>query len=199
MISNLLHSGRPPATRKSSLVSVQHQPERIRSRTTRQSPPPSSRHGYKLLQNVQCIATVFSPNAHYIPTTANRLSDAMGQTFSSGLKQAVFLPKPLFTVDDIPDLSGKVIIVTGGNAGIGKETIKVRMASCLPYIIQVLTSIHQALLAKNAKVYLAARNKSKADKAISELKQSTGKEAIFLELDLANLKSIKESAETFLR
>lgn len=123
----------------------------------------------------------------------------MGQTFSSGLKQAVFLPKPLFTVDDMPDLSGKVIIVTGGNAGIGKETIKVLISSCLPHVIQMLTTIHQALLVKNAKVYLAARNKSKADKAISELKQSTGKEAIFLELDLANLKSIKKSAETFLR
>lgn len=28
-------------------------------------------------------------------------------------------PKPEFTTDDIPDSSGKVMIVTGGNAGIG--------------------------------------------------------------------------------
>lgn len=35
-------------------------------------------------------------------------------------------PKPTFSVEDMPDLEGKVIIVTGGNAGVGKETIKVR-------------------------------------------------------------------------
>ena len=57
----------------------------------------------------------------------------------------------------------------------------------------------QALLAKNAKVYIAARSRDKAAKAIAELKAATGKEALFLNLDLADLKAVKASAEEFLR
>lgn len=56
----------------------------------------------------------------------------------------------------------------------------------------------QVLLQHNAKVYLAARSKAKADAAIASLKEATGKEAIFLELDLADLASVKKSAQEFL-
>ncbi|ELU35905.1 short chain dehydrogenase domain-containing protein [Rhizoctonia solani AG-1 IA] len=96
-----------------------------------------------------------------------------------------FPPKSLFSVEQIPDLTGQVIIVTGGNAGVGKETCK---ASC------------SALLNKNAKVYLAARSKSRADDAIEWLKSETnGKAPIFLELDLGNLASVRKAAEEFKR
>ena len=57
----------------------------------------------------------------------------------------------------------------------------------------------QVLLAHNAKVYIAVRNEDKAKSAIAELKEQTGKEAIFLKLDLADLKSVKSSAEEFIR
>ncbi|KAI9437374.1 NAD(P)-binding protein [Lactarius psammicola] len=102
----------------------------------------------------------------------------MGATLSAIWHQA-FPPKPTWGVDDIPDLTGKVIIVTGGNAGVGKETIK-------------------HLLAHNAKVYLAARSAQKANEAIAELKNVTGKEAIFLQLDLSDIPAIRRSAQEFL-
>ncbi|KAF9484233.1 NAD(P)-binding protein [Pholiota conissans] len=100
----------------------------------------------------------------------------MGLVYS--LYTETFPPRSKFTSDDIPDLSGKVIIVTGGNSGIGKETAK-------------------ALLAHNAKVYIAARNPERVKQAIDDLKQQTGKEAIFLPLDLSDLHSVKAAAEEF--
>ncbi|KAH9836617.1 NAD-P-binding protein [Rhodofomes roseus] len=94
------------------------------------------------------------------------------------LSQA-FPPKSTFAPAQMPDLTGRVVIVTGGNVGIGKETIK-------------------ALLEHNAKVYMASRSKEKVDAAIKELVQQTGKEAIFLELDLSSLASVRRAAEEFM-
>jgi retinol dehydrogenase 12 len=56
----------------------------------------------------------------------------------------------------------------------------------------------QELLNHNAKVYLAARSAAKANAAIAELKDVTGKEAIFLQLDLADITAVRKSAEEFL-
>ncbi|KAI0826477.1 NAD(P)-binding protein [Irpex lacteus] len=98
--------------------------------------------------------------------------------YSSVLCQS-FPAKPTFNVDQIPDLTGRVIIVTGGYTGIGKETTK-------------------ALLNRNAKVYIASRSKTKADAAIQELKEATGHEPLFLQLDLASLASVRQAAEEFL-
>ncbi|KAH9895862.1 NAD-P-binding protein [Cubamyces lactineus] len=91
----------------------------------------------------------------------------------------MFPPKPKWGVDQIPDLSGKVMIVTGGNTGIGKETIK-------------------ALLNHNAKVYMASRSPERAQDAIDELRKETGKEALFLQIDLADLQSVKRAANEFI-
>ncbi|KAG2127571.1 uncharacterized protein EDB93DRAFT_1096508 [Suillus bovinus] len=88
-------------------------------------------------------------------------------------------PKATFSANQIPNLTGKVVIVTGANTGIGKETAKV-------------------LLAHGAKVYIAARNQAASQEAIRQLKQETGNEAVFLKLDLGDLKAIKASAEEFL-
>ncbi|RDX54720.1 NAD(P)-binding protein [Lentinus brumalis] len=101
---------------------------------------------------------------------------------NSGIRPVLaqaFPPKPKFKVEQIPDLTGRVVIVTGGNSGLGYETVKV-------------------LLQHNAKVYLAARSEEKASAAIASLKQETGKDAIFLALDLSSLASIKKAAQEFL-
>ncbi|KAJ3021177.1 UNVERIFIED_CONTAM: hypothetical protein HDU68_009777 [Siphonaria sp. JEL0065] len=85
-----------------------------------------------------------------------------------------------FTLDSIPSLDGKIAIVTGGNTGIGYETVK-----------------HLAL--KGAKVFLAARSKERAEAAIAKLKteaQSLGKsvDIEFVQVDLSDLKQTKEAA-----
>jgi retinol dehydrogenase 12 len=46
---------------------------------------------------------------------------------------------------------------------------------------------------------MAARNKRIAELATEEIKSQTGREAIFIELDLADLRSVKACAEEFLR
>lgn len=57
----------------------------------------------------------------------------------------------------------------------------------------------QNLLIHNAKVYLATRVEQKARKCIEELKEQTGgKEALFIKLDLADLKSVRKAADEFL-
>jgi len=98
----------------------------------------------------------------------------------SSLLSQYFPPKPKWGVKDIPDLSGKVIIVTGGNTGVGKETVK-------------------ALLEHNAKVYIAGRSENKVKEAIKDLQAQTGKTAEFLPLDLGDLRSVKKGAEEFIQ
>ncbi|KAI0642041.1 NAD-P-binding protein [Trametes meyenii] len=91
----------------------------------------------------------------------------------------LFFPgKPTWSPNRLPDLSARTIIVTGGNAGIGRETVK-------------------QLLLKNATVYMAARSRERAERAIWGLRQETGKEAFFLHLDLSDLRSVKKAAEEY--
>ncbi|KAH9179024.1 NAD(P)-binding protein [Lactarius sanguifluus] len=97
-----------------------------------------------------------------------------------GLLSQLFPPKPTWTAADVPDQTGKIVIVTGGNGGIGRETARV-------------------LLSKGAKVYIATRSEEKSQKAIEELKKETGKDNIFfLKLDLADLVSVKAAAEEYI-
>ncbi len=77
-----------------------------------------------------------------------------------------------WTADDIPDLSGRTVVVTGGNSGIGYHTVA-------------------ALVAHGARVVIASRNEEKGRAAAAQLK------AEWLPLDLANLASVRAFAEGF--
>ncbi|KAK7062417.1 NAD-binding protein [Favolaschia claudopus] len=81
----------------------------------------------------------------------------------------------------LKDLTGEVVILTGGNSGIGYAT-------------------SQLLARQGAKVYMATRSKSRAADAIARLQsEGLGTGAVeWLELDLADPRSARRAAEEFL-
>ncbi|MFW9928932.1 MAG: oxidoreductase [Candidatus Thorarchaeota archaeon] len=85
-----------------------------------------------------------------------------------------------WTVEDIPDLTEKIAVVTGANSGIGYET--------------ALT-----LARKGAKVILACRDKSKGNNAIHLINQEISKAKIELMiLDLSDLASVQHFSDEFI-
>jgi len=95
---------------------------------------------------------------------------------------ATFPPKAKLTEANLEDQTGKVFIITGSSSGVGEQ----------------LASI---LYSHNAKIYIAVRSSEKASRAISSIqsKHPNSKGSLtYLHLDLANLPTIKASAEEFL-
>ena len=79
----------------------------------------------------------------------------------------------------MPDQTGRTAIVTGANIGIGFETAL-------------------ALFEKGAHVILACRDIEKAQEAAEQIAQSKGKGQVeVLRLDLSDLNSVKDAADTF--
>ncbi|KIW30106.1 uncharacterized protein PV07_05880 [Cladophialophora immunda] len=79
---------------------------------------------------------------------------------------------------DIPDLAGKVIVVTGGNSGCGKEMI-LQLAKHQPQ-----------------RIYLAARSQAKYDDAMKDISAAAPSANVsFLQLDLSSLASVKRAAD----
>lgn len=85
----------------------------------------------------------------------------------------------MWTKDNIPDQTGKTVIVTGANAGIGYETAL-------------------ALYEKGAHVVLACRDLYKANAAADAIqKTESGGSVEVLELDLSDFDSVKTAADAF--
>ena len=79
------------------------------------------------------------------------------------------------------DLHGKIVLITGANTGIGKETAR-------------------ALALLGATLVLACRDEKKSQKAIQELKVYTKNPNIeYMALDLSDLESVRTFAQNFKR
>ncbi|OJZ05757.1 oxidoreductase [Sphingobacterium sp. 40-24] len=88
----------------------------------------------------------------------------------------------MWTKSNIPDLSGKIAIVTGSNTGIGFETAK-------------------ALFEAGAQVTIAARDVQKAKNAIQKIQSDTAGTGTldYGKLDLANIGQVREFADLFVQ
>jgi NAD(P)-dependent dehydrogenase (short-subunit alcohol dehydrogenase family) len=84
-----------------------------------------------------------------------------------------------WTKDDIPNLTGRVFIITGANSGIGYES-------------------SLALAKKGTTVIMACRNLERAQYAMEAIKAAVPSANVeMMELDLASLKSVRDFADTF--
>jgi NAD(P)-dependent dehydrogenase (short-subunit alcohol dehydrogenase family) len=84
-----------------------------------------------------------------------------------------------WTIQDMPDLTGKVVIVTGGNSGLGYESVK-------------------AFAMKDAEVILASRSPEKGEEARTAILQAIPEGTIrVMQLDLGDLESVRAFASDF--
>jgi NAD(P)-dependent dehydrogenase (short-subunit alcohol dehydrogenase family) len=86
--------------------------------------------------------------------------------------------KHSWSINDIPNLKNRIVIVTGGNSGLGFESVK-------------------ALASKGAEVILASRSVEKGEKAKDEIGAVNGSIRV-MELDLQDFASINRFASEYL-
>ncbi|KAF9132462.1 hypothetical protein BGW39_000099 [Mortierella sp. 14UC] len=112
----------------------------------------------------------------------------ISNSFSQFAFWKTYLTPKRYSHDKIPDLTGKVAIVTGANSGLGYATTV-------------------ALAANGARVFLACRSRERAEEAIqnatSEIKErypnAPAPQLEFLELDLNDMTKSHQAAQEFLK
>ncbi|KIX10293.1 uncharacterized protein Z518_01375 [Rhinocladiella mackenziei CBS 650.93] len=130
------------------------------------------------LNDFFCLATSFLPSLVKNPLlTIEAYHPGLVSMYPFNISSS-FVP-----AKDIRSLSGKVILVTGGNNGIGKESV-LQLAKHNPH-----------------KIFLAARTESKARDAIASIKAQSSQEVDieYLPLDLASLPSVRRAADQVIR
>ncbi|MBS4013151.1 MAG: SDR family NAD(P)-dependent oxidoreductase [Bacteroidetes bacterium] len=89
------------------------------------------------------------------------------------------MSKKKWTLDDMPSQEGKIVVITGGNSGLGFETAK-------------------AFAMKGAEVVIACRAIDKGNAAKeSILKETPDAKIVVMALDLMSLSSVRSFAENF--
>ena len=82
-----------------------------------------------------------------------------------------------FTEKDVPDQTGRTVVVTGANTGLGFETARV-------------------LSAMGARVLIACRSQQKAEDAIARIEELNGPvDVSYVPLDLGDLASVRRCAK----
>jgi NAD(P)-dependent dehydrogenase (short-subunit alcohol dehydrogenase family) len=85
-----------------------------------------------------------------------------------------------WTTQNIPDMQGKIVIITGANSGIGYEATR-------------------ALAAKNAMILMACRSLDKGEKALEKIRAETPEADLkLMKLDMADMASVRKFAQAFL-
>jgi retinol dehydrogenase 12 len=78
------------------------------------------------------------------------------------------------------ELTGRTFLITGANTGIGLATAR-------------------SLAARGGRVHVACRSAEKGHAAVAGIREATGSDQVaFLQLDLADLASVRDAARTFL-
>jgi NAD(P)-dependent dehydrogenase (short-subunit alcohol dehydrogenase family) len=84
-----------------------------------------------------------------------------------------------WTADDMPDLTGRIAVVTGANSGVGFAAT-------------------QALVRKGAYVIMGCRNLEKAETALATIREEVPEASVeVIQLDLADLSSVRRFAHEF--